>query len=108
MNPSPEAEGQGSGGPAARPPQPGGDRPVVTIRCRLDGPLVIDAAAAGGCVVRVIDHLGTEFLQPGYKKSLALCRCGQSGTRPFCDGSHRAAGFQAAEIAPPRPPDRVE
>jgi CDGSH-type Zn-finger protein len=25
----------------------------------------------------------------------AFCRCGQSSNKPFCDGTHRAAGFQA-------------
>lgn len=26
---------------------------------------------------------------------IALCRCGQSSTKPFCDGAHREAGFEA-------------
>lgn len=66
----------------------------VTIRCRLNGPLVVEGD------VRIIDHLGREFRIRGDKPGIALCRCGQSKTRPFCDGSHRACGFQAAELAP--------
>lgn len=26
---------------------------------------------------------------------VALCRCGQSANKPFCDGTHRATGFRA-------------
>ena len=36
---------------------------------------------------------------PAGKETLALCRCGQSGTKPFCDGSHRQCGFSAGERA---------
>jgi CDGSH-type Zn-finger protein len=66
----------------------------VVIRCRENGPLVLRGP------VRVVDHLGNEFPLPEGKDNVALCRCGHSGSRPFCDGSHRAAGFQAAEQAP--------
>jgi CDGSH-type Zn-finger protein len=31
---------------------------------------------------------------------VALCRCGGSANKPFCDGTHKAAGFDGTEAAP--------
>ena len=69
----------------------------VTIRCRENGPLVIHGA------VRIVDHQGNPFPIPPGKDLVALCRCGQSRNKPFCDGSHKACAFAASETAPPPP-----
>jgi CDGSH-type Zn-finger protein len=64
----------------------------LEIRCRENGPYVIKRP------VRIVDHLGNEFVIPSGKDAVALCRCGQSKTRPFCDGTHRTCGFAAPEL----------
>ena len=42
----------------------------------------------------VCDQNGKKFDLTG-KKTIWLCRCGQSKNKPFCDGSHKAVGFQS-------------
>ena len=48
--------------------------------------------------MRLIDADGNAY-DVGAKKVVALCRCGGSTTKPFCDGTHSRAGFAAAERA---------
>lgn len=54
----------------------------------------------------IYDAWGKPFDLSG-RKVISLCRCGHSGNKPFCDGSHRAAGFQsevqARQLPPPAP-----
>ncbi len=69
----------------------------VTIKTRENGPLLVTGS------VSVIDHLGNKFDTAG-KETIALCRCGASMHRPFCDGTHKTAGFQAPEVAPTAQP----
>jgi CDGSH-type Zn-finger protein len=42
--------------------------------------------------VRIVDADGRLIRED---TRVALCRCGASGNKPFCDGSHRRIGFQA-------------
>ncbi len=59
---------------------------MPTVRFRRNGPYVIE-----GDDVRVVDWEGVEYHPT--RQPVALCRCGASATKPFCDGSHARAGF---------------
>jgi CDGSH-type Zn-finger protein len=65
----------------------------VTIKARDNGPLLVEGP------VTIIDAVGGQFQIPEGKPAIALCRCGQSKNKPFCDGSHRTCDFLAAERA---------
>ncbi len=63
----------------------------VTIDIIKNGPFIVNGA------VELKDANGNAY--PA-KQRLALCRCGQSRNRPFCDNSHRLAGFRASGTSP--------
>lgn len=66
---------------------------TVEIKVRENGPYKITGD------VRLIDADGNEFDLPDDGRPLALCRCGRSKTKPFCDKTHSQIGFEAAERA---------
>ena len=63
------------GGPEESAPK------VNTVRVRENGPLAFRAP------------ISIDGSDQGYR--LTLCRCGHSGHKPYCDGSHRSAGFRS-------------
>jgi CDGSH-type Zn-finger protein len=60
----------------------------VEIKVRKNGPYKVTGH------VRVVDAAGIELTCPE-GKAVALCRCGNSQTKPFCDASHRRVGWVA-------------
>ena len=64
----------------------------VTIKARSNGPYKVEGP------VRIVDAEGIEFVLPE-GSAIALCRCGHSRTKPFCDKSHRRVGFAAEDTA---------
>ena len=66
---------------------------TVEIKVRENGPYLVTGP------VRVVDADGNEYTPNPEKKNIALCRCGGSTTKPFCDGRHSERGFEAAERA---------
>lgn len=58
----------------------------VQIQALKNGPLLVKGE------VEIVDSQGEVMQQGG---QFALCRCGHSGKKPFCDGMHAKSGFQS-------------
>jgi CDGSH-type Zn-finger protein len=60
---------------------------AVSIELRKNGPLRIVGE------IKIVDPDGNPVATDG--PMVALCRCGGSSNKPFCDGTHRNNGFQS-------------
>lgn len=70
------------------------------ITVRANGPLLVTGSFA------LEDAAGRPFGLSG-RTSIALCRCGHSENKPFCDGTHNRVGFSsecpARDLPAPKP-----
>lgn len=62
---------------------------AITIKIKDNGPYIVEGE------FRLTDMQGNEIPI----RKAALCRCGGSTTKPFCDGTHSKIGFQGAVAA---------
>lgn len=66
----------------------------TTIKTVDNGPLQIKGSA------QLVDHDGNTY---DTRRTIFLCRCGESGNKPFCDGTHTKVGFVANQRATAEP-----
>jgi len=60
----------------------------VVIEVRTNGPYKVTGP------VKLVDMDGNAIPREG-EGAIFLCRCGQSGEKPFCDGSHKRCGWKS-------------
>ena len=64
----------------------------VKLDLRLNGPILVTGP------ITLNDTQGKSY-DLGGKETIALCRCGHSGNKPFCDGTHKTCGFESQDVA---------
>jgi len=82
--------------------RPGGalTEPETKITPYRNGPYLVRGP------VTIADQDGNEIQLN--RPVVALCRCGRSRIRPFCDGTHKAIGFRAESGLPEELPAEAE
>lgn len=61
---------------------------MAEITIMDNGPIKI----TGGIVLK---DMAGKPIAPANPQQFALCRCGASAKKPFCDGAHKGANFQS-------------
>jgi len=64
----------------------------VKVDLKPNGPILVSGP------ITLNDTQGNQY-DLGGKTTIALCRCGATNNKPFCDGSHNACGFESQELA---------
>jgi 3-phenylpropionate/trans-cinnamate dioxygenase ferredoxin subunit len=67
----------------------------IKITARKNGPYLLEGDLGE---LQITDGDGAPYDISG-RPMIALCRCGASVNKPFCDGQHSKIGFEAAEAA---------
>ena len=64
-----------------------------------DEPVTVTAYPDGQLLVRgeIALHASDGTVIDPRRRTVALCRCGLSALKPFCDGTHKAAGFRTED-----------
>jgi CDGSH-type Zn-finger protein len=105
-------EGKGRAGPSfeyiareVRPHSTGSGAQIVVI---ADGPYLVHGDVPLVRKRKILSEEGhvltwqkTDVIET--EATYALCRCGHSSSKPFCDGTHARIGFDGSETADPRP-----
>jgi CDGSH-type Zn-finger protein len=76
----------------------------MRVRITKDGPYIVSGAVPLSRTTIGVDEAGecVEWIEGAVvdaPEKYALCRCGRSSTKPFCDGSHFVEGFDGTETA---------
>ena len=68
-----------------KPPENGSEADSLKVQPSKDGPFLMQG---------MFELCSAGDQEPVPARQTALCRCGQSSNKPFCDGSHKKAGFK--------------
>lgn len=72
---------------------------LPTIECKLNGPYLVKGLA---------DLRSSDGRSIPTQPVIALCRCGGSSNKPFCDGTHQRNGFSGARMTVASPAQRAD